>query len=99
MKLLVDEPMQEINASVCDKPAPAKLVLQEPLNVEPTCDETTAYQPLLDEPASTRSLLVKQPSNKGQLILDATCAPADIRYPTDLGLLNDAREKTGNNRF
>lgn len=29
--------------------------------------------------------------NGGQLILDATCAPADIRYPTDLGLLNDAR--------
>ena len=99
MKLLVDEPiaaepMQEINASVCDKPAPAKLVLQEPLNVEPTCDETTAYQLLLDEPAPTRSLLVEQPSHKGQLILDATCAPADIRYPTDLGLLNDAREKT-----
>jgi len=32
-------------------------------------------------------------NNKGTLILDATCAPSDIRYPTDLGLLNDAREK------
>ena len=32
-------------------------------------------------------------SNKGTLILDATCAPADIRYPTDLSLLNEAREK------
>jgi transposase, IS5 family len=32
--------------------------------------------------------------NKGQLIVDATCAPADIHYPTDLGLLNKAREKT-----
>lgn len=31
-------------------------------------------------------------SNQGQLILDATCAPADIRYPTDLGLLNEARK-------
>lgn len=30
----------------------------------------------------------------GQLILDATCAPADICYPTDLNLLNDAREYT-----
>lgn len=30
--------------------------------------------------------------NQGQLIVDATCAPADIRYPTDLGLLNEARE-------
>lgn len=34
------------------------------------------------------------PQNKGQLIVDATCAPADIHYPTDLGLLNQAREKT-----
>ena len=32
------------------------------------------------------------PPNQGQLILDATCAPADIRYPTDLGLLNEARK-------
>ena len=30
--------------------------------------------------------------NQGQLIVDASCAPADIRYPTDLDLLNDARE-------
>jgi len=26
--------------------------------------------------------------------VDATCTPADIRYPTDLSLLNEAREKT-----
>ena len=32
------------------------------------------------------------PPNQGQLLLDATCAPADIRYPTDLGLLNEARQ-------
>lgn len=31
--------------------------------------------------------------NRGKLILDATCAPADIRYPTDLGLLNQARKQ------
>jgi transposase, IS5 family len=31
--------------------------------------------------------------NCGFLLLDATCAPSDIRYPTDLRLLNEAREK------
>jgi hypothetical protein len=31
--------------------------------------------------------------NKGTLILDAVCAPADIAYPTDVNLLNEAREK------
>ena len=30
----------------------------------------------------------------GQLLIDATCVPADITYPTDLKLLNAAREKT-----
>lgn len=35
-----------------------------------------------------------KPSNNGKLILDATCTPADVAYPTDLNLLNDAREKT-----
>lgn len=35
----------------------------------------------------------EHPENKGKLIMDATCAPADIAYPTDLGLLNEAREK------
>jgi hypothetical protein len=32
--------------------------------------------------------------NRGKLALDATCVPADISYPTDLRLLNDAREKS-----
>ena len=34
------------------------------------------------------------PSNQGQLLVDATCVPADITYPTDLKLLNTAREKS-----
>ena len=31
--------------------------------------------------------------NRGTLMIDETCAPADIRYPADLGLLNEGREK------
>lgn len=31
--------------------------------------------------------------NQGTLIVDATCAPANIRYPQDISLLNEAREK------
>lgn len=30
--------------------------------------------------------------NKGKLIVDATVAPSNIKYPTDLDLLNDSRE-------
>jgi len=35
-----------------------------------------------------------EPANQGKLLLDATVAPADIRYPTDIKLLNEAREQT-----
>ncbi|WP_343751488.1 IS5 family transposase, partial [Lentibacillus halophilus] len=35
----------------------------------------------------------KPSSNQGKLLLDATCAPSDIAYPTDINLLNEAREK------
>lgn len=34
-----------------------------------------------------------EPKNQGTLIVDATCAPANIRYPQDISLLNEAREK------
>jgi hypothetical protein len=34
------------------------------------------------------------PANSGRLIIDATCVPEDIRHPTDVSLLNDAREHT-----
>ena len=41
-----------------------------------------------DAPAHTEE------TNQGKLIIDATCTPADITYPTDMKLLNEAREKT-----
>jgi len=34
----------------------------------------------------------KEDENKGTLILDATCVPSDIRFPTDMSLLNEGRE-------
>ncbi len=36
---------------------------------------------------------LKEDTNKGALTLDATCAPENIRYPQDISLLNEAREK------
>ena len=35
----------------------------------------------------------QDPPNSGTLTLDATCCPADIAYPQDINLLNEAREK------
>ena len=37
---------------------------------------------------------LRERKNQGKLILDATCAPADIKYPTDFELLNQGRKAT-----
>ena len=55
---------------------------QEEENTKPEEDQSTAT-------AESES---DSPKNQGKLILDATCAPADINYPTDLKLLNQARD-------
>lgn len=47
--------------------------------------------PVIDA-ASTSHVQIK--SNRGKLITDATVAPQNITYPTDLKLLNAAREKS-----
>ena len=44
----------------------------------------------IDSTAASETL--EQP-NQGTMLVDATCAPADVAYPTDLNLLNEAREK------
>jgi hypothetical protein len=46
------------------------------------------------KPAKKKDQDAKPPSNNGRLIVDATCAPEDMRHPTDIGLLNDARAHT-----
>lgn len=72
-------------------PAPESTRDEDP----PPPDATDAPSPPPEtaepvDPASAN----REPANRGKLIVDATCAPADIRYPTDVSLLNEAREKT-----
>lgn len=43
-------------------------------------------------PKNSEESSTREHENKGNLILDATCVPVDIQYPTDSRLLNDARE-------
>ena len=60
-------------------------------------DDDNNYPPQPPSGKSTANVTDDRSSvsnkNKGTLILDATCSPADIRYPTDLSLLNEARMK------
>ena len=46
------------------------------------------------KPKDTKDDDDNPPPNKGLMILDATCTPADIKYPQDINLCNEAREKT-----
>jgi len=48
------------------------------------------HPPKNDPPGGSES--DEKSKNKGKLVLDATVGPADIRYPTDLSLLNECRE-------
>ena len=55
---------------------------------------TDANPPKTTAPETSSETVDHDSENRGQLIADASCAPADIRYPTDVSLLNEAREKT-----
>ena len=59
------------------------------LHGPPVADNTEKDEPLSDSDDDK-----SDPPNQGKLIVDATCTPADIAYPTDLSLLNNAREKS-----
>lgn len=67
--------------------------------IEATLVEEDADQDEIDPPSDSGSSgeEVSEGSednkNKGTLILDATCAPQDIQYPTDVRLLHESRLK------
>ncbi len=75
----------------------ASLQPTDPVATEPSDDdepptETNTHKTTPQEASS--KVVADGGDNRGQLIADASCAPADIRYPTDVSLLNEAREKT-----
>ncbi|TGX98800.1 IS5 family transposase [Hominisplanchenecus murintestinalis] len=45
-------------------------------------------------PSATENETDDEPENRGTLIIDASCVPADIAYPTDLELCDRARKWT-----
>jgi IS5 family transposase len=65
----------------------------EPISQAPVAE--TADNPVSSVEAQTEAIEENIPlaPNQGSLLVDATCAPADVAYPTDLNLLNEAREK------
>lgn len=63
----------------------------------PSENSTPTVEPTQDVPAEQAGKKTAQSTaitHEGKLLIDATACPQDIRYPTDLNLLNDAREKS-----
>ncbi|MBP1154401.1 hypothetical protein ACVLD2_001695 [Paenibacillus sp. PvR052] len=89
--------------------APAAEAEQQMLFVEAAVESSEAAPPVQQTSAEPEALEANVPvskappvsaeseapalPNQGTVLVDATCAPADVAYPTDLNLLNEAREK------
>ena len=89
-KLLGEQGMQRIAEAIALASLPTtaeKNINQDDDNQDDNQDNNSP-----DESSNTDSPTTT--ANRGKLIADASCAPADIRYPTDTSLLNEAREKT-----
>lgn len=71
----------------------------DPNDIPPEDKMPPSEQFPIDEADSTekvehRALNASSKSNRGTIILDATCCPADIQFPTDVRLVHEARLKS-----
>lgn len=88
-KRISPEMLEKVNQAIIEKARK-----RPPTPPSPSTDQaTTRTSPSPNPPTHTTQPLTEQ-ANSGKLLIDATCTPADITYPTDLKLLNEAREKT-----
>jgi transposase, IS5 family len=83
-------PAKEVTANKKDNGSPAaglqsREVEKQVIAESPREEPSNSKVPEQEQPAIT---------HHGKLIVDATACPQDISYPTDLNLLNDAREKS-----
>ncbi|WP_434512794.1 IS5 family transposase [Desulfitobacterium sp. AusDCA] len=92
-KRLDKDTMMAINEMICQYEKHPVQAVEEGKNKEPKDPQDPGEPPVSGGGQEDRSKTT-EPTHKGKLLLDATCAPADVRYPTDLSLLNEAREKT-----
>ena len=83
----------ENTSKVAEKTSPKQDENMPPssTSLEMEADDSTVTESSILEPQKDKSNLS---TNSGKLLMDATVAPQNITYPTDLKLLNAAREKS-----
>lgn len=87
--------LAEINerVSLAEKAQQADEQKSDDEDIDHRDDDTTSTGGGVEEKGEDQTEEAPEEPNQGTIILDATCTPADVRYPTDLGLLNEAREQ------
>jgi len=72
-----------------------EMVIEKSLNPNKKASKTSPnnQQSNPENEPKKESQTTEAPKNKGVLKIDSTCVPQNIRYPLDLSLLNEAREK------
>jgi len=88
-----EEGMQQLAAAIALASFPQKESTSETESTDEQ-DESPRDEPPSNRTEPTPAKTAEPVTNRGKLLADATCAPADIRFPTDVSLLNEAREKT-----
>jgi hypothetical protein len=94
-KRFSEEDLKRINELIVER---GKVMVMEAVSTHPDDDGSDdpgadpAFQIPLDEFVKPADWPEGKPW--GTLTIDASCTPADIAYPTDLKLLNEAREST-----
>lgn len=78
--------------STCPFGASTMVAFRKRFSPEDIAEIMEATIPKPEEPESQDDN-DQDPPNGGTLTMDATCCPADIAYPQDIELLNDARER------
>lgn len=87
---VIEAEQQTLFAEPQVEPSAATSPVEQTAGPEPL--EATA-PPSEGHPVSAMESEAPALPNQGTVLMDATCAPADVAYPTDLNLLNEAREK------
>ena len=85
--------LSEINEMVIEKSLNRNKTTKKssPNNQKPKTDDDSSSESQATK--SSESQTTEPPRNKGVLKIDSTCVPQNIRYPLDLSLLNESREK------
>lgn len=84
--------LQDINEMIVQAQTKTSAEEADSDSEDPPDDEESGSSHSDDALSEQNDQGTETPSTKGTLMMDATCVPADIAYPTDLNLLNHARE-------